>query len=97
MNGIAERYEPFLTVDANRAAKANQDLTMSRSDMAGVPFFDWGATRIGPDSELELYRKALPITDEKAGVTEMNGFPDLLFAHAQHPTAQADFTGHRHF
>jgi hypothetical protein len=40
---------------------------------------DWGATRIGCDGDLELYRKALPITDEKAGLTQMNGFPDLLF------------------
>jgi hypothetical protein len=40
---------------------------------------DWGATRFDAGGELELYKKDLPITDQRAGAAQMNGFPDLLF------------------
>jgi hypothetical protein len=66
----------------SRAGMALDIAHMSREKLQdGLPslnYIDWGATRFGPDGELELYNKKLPITHQTPATTSPGGFPDLL-------------------
>lgn len=69
--------------DTRRKPGMSLDIAhMSREEIGnGLPDFscvDWGATRRGPDGNLHLYTKKLPITDQTPVSYETGGFPDML-------------------